>query len=74
VAYDAMNIFLKGLDEGNTTPEKMLEFINGVTYEGVANTYKFTSTGELDSQYIKVWAFKFDANGVDQPDQEIKTS
>jgi branched-chain amino acid transport system substrate-binding protein len=74
VAYDAANIFLKGLDEGKTTPEAMNEYLSTVQYEGVANTYKFTADGELDTQYIKVWAFKFDASGVDQPDQEIKTS
>jgi branched-chain amino acid transport system substrate-binding protein len=74
VAFDAMNMFLKGLDGGNTTPDKMLAFINGLTYTGVANTYKFTSTGELDSQYIKVWAFKFGADGKTTPDQEIPKS
>ncbi|MBX6354294.1 MAG: branched-chain amino acid ABC transporter substrate-binding protein [Micromonosporaceae bacterium] len=72
VAYDATNIFLKGIDEGNTTPEKMNEFLKTVEYTGVANTYKFTDTGELDPQYLKVWAFKFDASGVDQPVQQIK--
>jgi branched-chain amino acid transport system substrate-binding protein len=71
VAFDAMNIFLKGIDGGNTTPQKMNDYLKGVQYQGVANTYKFTDTGELDPQYIKVWAFKFDASGVDQPDQEI---
>jgi branched-chain amino acid transport system substrate-binding protein len=74
VAYDAANIFLKGLDEGNTTPDKMNTFLGTVQYTGVANTYKFTGTGELDPQYVKVWAFKYDASGVEQPDQEIKTS
>jgi branched-chain amino acid transport system substrate-binding protein len=74
VAYDAANIFLKGLDEDNTTPEKMNTYLGTVQYSGVANTYKFTSTGELDPQYLKVWAFKYDASGSEQPDQEIKTS
>jgi branched-chain amino acid transport system substrate-binding protein len=71
VAFDAANIFLKGIDAGNTTLDKMLEYINGVKYTGVANTYKFTSTGELDPTYIKVWAFKFSADGTAAPDQEI---
>jgi branched-chain amino acid transport system substrate-binding protein len=74
VAFDAMNIFLKGIDGGNTTPQKMNDYLKGVQYQGVANTYKFTDTGELDTSYIKVWAFKFDASGVDQPDQEIPKS
>jgi len=74
VAFDAMNIFLKGIDAGNTTPDKMNAYINSVNYTGVANTYKFTSTGELDSSLIKVWAFKFDASGAVVPDQEAPKS
>jgi len=74
VAFDAMNIFLKGIDAGNTTPDKMNTYINSVNYSGVANTYKFTSTGELDSSLIKVWAFKFDASGAVVPDQEAPKS
>ncbi len=74
VAYDAANMFLKGIDAGNTTPDKMNAFVNSLTYTGVANTYKFTSTGELDPQYIKVWAFKFGADGTDSPDQEAPKS
>ncbi len=74
VAFDAMNIFLKGIDAGNTTPDKMNAYINSVNYTGVANTYKFTSTGELDPSQIKVWAFKFDASGNVQPDQEAPKS
>lgn len=71
VAYDAMNIFLKGIDAGNTTPAKMNDFVNSVNYTGVANTYKFTSNGELDPTLIKVWAFKFGPDGKTSPDQEI---
>jgi len=74
VAFDAMNIFLKGVDAGNTTPDKMNTYLTSVNYTGVANTYKFTSTGELDSSLIKVWAFKFDASGNVVPDQEAPKS
>ncbi|GAB1646093.1 branched-chain amino acid ABC transporter substrate-binding protein [Krasilnikovia sp. MM14-A1259] len=70
VAFDAANIYLKGIDEGNTTPEKLITFLSTVNYQGIANTYKFTDTGELDPQFIKVWAFKFDANGNTVADQE----
>jgi branched-chain amino acid transport system substrate-binding protein len=70
VAFDAANIFLKGIDAGNTTPEKMNTYLSTVKYTGVANTYKFTDVGELDPTYIKVWAFKFAADGSVQPDQE----
>lgn len=74
VAYDAANIFLQGIDAGNTTPDKLLTYVNGVNYTGIANTYKFTSTGELDPAQIKVWSFKFGADGTVSPDQEIPHS
>jgi branched-chain amino acid transport system substrate-binding protein len=74
VAFDAANIFLKGVDGGNTTAEKMNTFLSTVTYEGIANTYKFTDKGELDPQYLKVWAFKFDASGQVVADQEAPKS
>jgi len=74
VAFDAGNIFLQGIDAGNTTPEKLNTYLSTVNYKGIANTYKFTSTGELDPTLIKVWAFKFDATGAVVPDQEIKLS
>lgn len=74
VAFDAANIFLQGLDAGNTTPDKMLTYLKTVDYKGIANEYKFTDKGELDPSLIKVWAFKFDTSGAAQPDQEIKAS
>lgn len=74
VAFDAANIFLQGIDAGNTTPQKLNDYLSTVNYKGIANTYKFTSTGELDPSLIKVWAFKFDATGNPAKDQEIKTS
>ena len=74
VAFDAANIYLQGIDAGNTTPQKLNEFLTSVNYKGIANTYKFTATGELDPSLIKVWAFKFDASGDAKSDQEIKTS
>jgi len=74
VAFDAANVFLKGIDAGNTTTDKMNTYLSTVNYTGIANTYKFTSVGELDPSLLKVWAFKFDASGTPQSDQEIKTS
>ena len=72
VAYDAANIFLQGIEAGNTTTEKLNTYLSSVNYKGIANTYKFTSTGELDPTLIKVWAFKFDQSGENKADQEIK--
>ncbi len=74
VAFDAANIFLQGLDAGNTTSEKMNTYLSTVNYNGVANTYKFTDKGELDPTLIKVWAFKFGPDGKAVPDQETPKS
>ena len=74
VAFDAANIFLAGIDAGNLTTAKMNAYLSTVDYKGIANEYKFTSVGELDPSLVKVWAFKVDAAGVPQPDQEIATS
>jgi branched-chain amino acid transport system substrate-binding protein len=73
VAYDAANMFLQGIEKGNTKLDKMLKFINELQYTGVANTYKFTDKGELDSQYIIVWAFKVKGGQV-VPDQAAPKS
>lgn len=57
-AYDVANIFLEGIKSGNTTKAKMLEYLKTVNYQGVANTYKFTDKGELDSSLFIVWVYK----------------
>jgi branched-chain amino acid transport system substrate-binding protein len=74
VAFDAGNIFLQGIDAGNTTPEKLNTYLSTVDYKGVANQYKFTATGELDPTLIKVWAFKVDEVGSPQQVQQVQTT
>lgn len=73
VAFDAANIFLQGIEDGNTTPEQMNTFLSTVTYEGIANTYSFTETGELDLTQMVVWTFKF-SDGSIVPDMKAPTS
>lgn len=73
VAYDIGNMFLGGIDKGNTTPATMLEYVDGINYTGIANTYKFTESGELDPSLTIVWAFKVKAGAV-VPDQEAPKS
>ena len=74
VAFDAANMYLAGLDAGNTTAEKMNTYLSTVDYKGIANSYKFTDKGELDPALIKVWTFKFDASGNTIADQEVPTA
>ncbi|WP_432975823.1 branched-chain amino acid ABC transporter substrate-binding protein [Dactylosporangium sp. CA-233914] len=73
VAYDAANIFLQGIDAGNTTAEKLNTYLSTVNYKGIANTYKFTDKGELDPAQIIVWAFKV-TKGEVVPDVEAPKS
>jgi branched-chain amino acid transport system substrate-binding protein len=73
VAFDAANIMLNGIKSGVSTPAKMLDYINKANYTGISNTYKFTSTGELDPSLVVVWAFKV-INGDIKPDQKTPTS
>jgi branched-chain amino acid transport system substrate-binding protein len=63
VAYDAANMFLQGIKAGHTDPSSLNTYINGIDYKGVANEYKFTSTGELDPSLIKIWEYKFNDSG-----------
>jgi branched-chain amino acid transport system substrate-binding protein len=68
VAFDATNIFLEGIDKGNTTAAKLNDYLKTINYAGIANTYKFTDKGELDPSLLIVWAFKV-AGGAVVPDQ-----
>jgi branched-chain amino acid transport system substrate-binding protein len=73
VAYDVANIYLEGIQAGNTTPAKMNEYLKTVNYQGIANTYKFQANGELDPSLLVVWAFKV-SNGSVVPDQAAPKS
>lgn len=73
VAFDAANILLSGIKAGKTTRADLLEYVRAYSGEGVAATYKFTETGELDPAQVKVWAFKVQGGKV-VPDQEIPKS
>jgi branched-chain amino acid transport system substrate-binding protein len=73
VAYDVANIYIQGIQAGNTTPAKMNEYLKTVNYQGIANTYKFTDKGELDPAQLIVWAFKISGGAV-VPDQAAPKS
>jgi len=68
VAFDVANIFLQGIAAGNTSRSAMLRYLGSVRHRGVANTYQFTDTGELDASLFIVWVFKVDGGQV-IPDQ-----
>lgn len=70
-AYDAANVFLEGILEGNTDRESLLEWVNDYDGEQTTKTVKFDESGEVEN--ISVWAYKVE-NGEIVADQEIETN
>jgi len=70
-AYDAANVFLEGILDGNTDRESLLEWVNDYEGEQTTKTVKFDETGEVEN--ISVWAYKVE-NGEIVADQEIETN
>jgi branched-chain amino acid transport system substrate-binding protein len=69
-AYDAANVFLQGIDEGNTDRESMLEWVNGYEGDGITKPISFDESGEVAE--ISVWAYKVEGGEI-VADQEIET-
>jgi branched-chain amino acid transport system substrate-binding protein len=70
-AYDAANVFLQGILEGNTDRESMLEWVNGYEGEGITKPISFDESGEVSE--ISVWAYKVEGGEI-VADQEIEVS
>ncbi len=70
-AFDAANVFLQGIDAGNTDRESMLTWVNEYEGEGITKPIAFDESGEVAE--ISVWAYKVQ-DGEIVADQEIKTS
>jgi branched-chain amino acid transport system substrate-binding protein len=62
-AYDAAKMYLKCIEDGNTTREKIETCIDGINYEGLTKTYKFASNGELDGK-VTVYAYKVEGGKI----------
>lgn len=70
-AYDAANVMLEGILEGNTDRESLLEWINEYDGEGITKQITFDESGEVEN--ISVWAYTVE-NGEIVADQEIETN
>lgn len=64
-AYDAATIELAGIDKGNTTRAKLLEFVKGYDADGITKHYKFASDGELDGN-VAIWSYVVKGNAIDK--------
>ncbi len=67
--FDAMNIYLQGLDDGNTDRESMLEWVNNYSAEGITKTIEFDETGEVSS--VVIFAYTV-SDGAIQPGEPIE--
>ncbi|GAB3584143.1 branched-chain amino acid ABC transporter substrate-binding protein [Calidifontibacter terrae] len=46
-AYDSMNVLLDGVSKGDTTRPKLLAYVKGADFKGLAKQYKWNDKGEL---------------------------
>jgi branched-chain amino acid transport system substrate-binding protein len=56
--YDVTTILLKGIDAGNTTRPKLLDFVKNYNGDGLSKHYQWSSTGELSSTHVYGYAVK----------------
>jgi branched-chain amino acid transport system substrate-binding protein len=58
-AFDVANIYLKGIDAGNTDRAKMVTFVNSLgSYVGVSKTIEFETNGNIKTPSLFVFAVK----------------
>jgi len=67
--YDAMNLYLQGLDAGDTDRDSMLDWVTNYDQPGLTKTIKFEKSGEVAD--VKIWAYKV-TNGKIVGETEIK--
>jgi branched-chain amino acid transport system substrate-binding protein len=56
-SFDAANIMLSGIKAGNTTREKLNDYVNKYEGQGVTTKFKFQANGEIDPSSVAVWAY-----------------
>ncbi len=71
--YDAMNVFLQGLLEGNTDRESMLEWVNNYDAPGLSKQITFDENGDVPVENVVVWAYEVQ-DGAIVPQQEVPVS
>jgi branched-chain amino acid transport system substrate-binding protein len=69
--FDAMTVFLKGLDDGARTRADMLDFVNGYTGDGLSKSIAFDENGDVPQDQVSYWAYK-NEGGTLTPDVEVK--
>jgi branched-chain amino acid transport system substrate-binding protein len=70
--YDAATAFIKAAEAGNTTGEKINDFIRTVNFEGISKPIKFKENGEPDANEIFVYQVKDGVVTLLGPSEEAK--
>lgn len=65
--YDAMNIFLQGLLDGNADRESMLAWVNGYNAEGITKNIQFDETGEVAEVVVYAYPVEGGEIGLGEP-------
>ena len=62
-SYDAATILLSGIDHGNDTRAKLLDWVNAYDADGITKHIKFDGTGELAGQPA-IWSYVVQGNDI----------
>jgi branched-chain amino acid transport system substrate-binding protein len=72
-AYDAANILMTGIAEGDTTRAKLLDYVEGLTTvdDAISKTVEFESNGNIKAQGIFVFTVKDGAIVLDTATEDL---
>ncbi|WP_238412948.1 branched-chain amino acid ABC transporter substrate-binding protein [Saccharothrix deserti] len=70
--YDAATAFIKAVEAGNTTGEKINEYLKTINFEGVSKPIKFKANGEPENNAIFVYQVKGGVLKLLGPAEEAK--
>lgn len=68
-AYDATNVLLQGIAEGNTDRKSLLDWVNNYDAPGITKDIKFDESGEVAE--VTVYAYKVEGGKI-QPGEPIE--
>jgi branched-chain amino acid transport system substrate-binding protein len=68
--FDAAMIFFEAIQGGNTTREKIEEFVDNYDKDGVTKRLKFDDKGDVDLEAVKIWTYKIEGGKL-VPGEEI---
>ena len=61
--FDAMNIFLDGIKDGNTTREDLQKFVTDYDAPGITKEIKFDEKGDIEEDKVVIWSYEIKGGG-----------